>query len=343
MAESFPFAKYFGEINILSALQVPGADKPFVDRAPHDPESKPLMLYLGCNVLRTAHLALTAIDVLKAMGFDFNTVGGPAYCCGIIHHRNGQPAASRGYTASSMRHVMDYGTEKVIMWCPSCNEHYDDVVSHEQDIPFPYEHVTSFIARQLDRVTFVKRIERRIALHYHTGHPQQDSDWTCARTVLEAIPGIEFVHIDSTPAFGRHCSPNYINRLGRPAWQAAMGDVARAAVAAGADTLGTIYHSCHREICDLEAGYPFEIVSYITLLAEAMGLPTPPDWYKTQRLRGDPDATFEEVRATVEAQGLDPARVKDALAKSFTPACEMPGAPAPLPAAATPSLSLPRV
>lgn len=326
MATPFPFAKYFGEINLLSALQVAEADKQFADRPPRDAETKELLLYLGCNVLRTAHLAQTAVSVLKAMGFDFNTVGGPAYCCGVIHHKNGPPAAAHAYTAGSLRHVGAYEPSNVIMWCPSCNEHFDDVVSQEHDVAFPYEHYTAFVARHLDRVRFTRTITRRVAVHYHTGHPQQESDRACARAILEAIPGIEVVEVPNPASLGRHCSSTYIGRVGRPAWQAAIAGVARAAAEAGADTLGTLYHSCHRELCELQAEYPFEIVNYVTLLAEAMGLETPPDWYKAQKLRGDPEATFEEVRAVVEARGLDPQRVRDVLAKSFAPACEAPPA-----------------
>jgi Fe-S oxidoreductase len=336
MAEPFPFAKYFGEMNLLSALQVSDEEKLFFDHVPRDPAAKEFVLYLGCNVLRTAHLAQTAITVLRAMGFDFSAVGGPAYCCGIVHHRAGERDASRAFTANSMRHVMDFEPSKVIMWCPSCNEHYSDVVAREQEIPFPYEHVTSFIARQLDRARFVRRVDKRVALHYHTGHPQQDSDWASTRTILKAIPGIEYVEVPNTPAFGRHCSANYIGKLGRPAWQAEMTKVADAAEAGGADILGTIYHSCHREICDNEGRYPFEVVNYITLMAEAMDLPTPPDWYKAQKLRGDPEATFEEIRAVVDARGLNAERVREVLTKSFAPACETPSAPAQ-PSPASPS------
>ena len=80
MAAKFPFAKYFGEINLLTALRFLPYEKRNFVRPPTNPEQKDLLLYLGCNVLRTAHLAETAIDVLKAMGFEFNAVGGPAYC-----------------------------------------------------------------------------------------------------------------------------------------------------------------------------------------------------------------------------------------------------------------------
>src|SRR2546425_669195 len=211
---TFPFGKYFGEIRLLADLQFQDGAKPFEDRPPDDPEAKDLLLYLGCDVLRTAHLVSTVTAVLNAMGFDFNAVGGPAYCCGIIHHMNGAREASRGYTAGSLRHFAAYRPQKVLMWCPSCNEHYDDVVKQEH------------VAR-----------------------------------------------------------------------------VAEAAAAAGVDVLATVYHSCQREICDLEGRSPFAVINYVTLLAEAMGLPAEEDWFKRQRLAGDPTATFAEIQPWVEARG----------------------------------------
>src|SRR5215469_9001280 len=117
MAGKFPFATYFGEMNLLAALQFLPDEKSHFDRPPTNPEQKDLLLYLGCNVLRTAHLAKTAIDVLKAMGFDFNTAGGPAHCCGIVHYQNKDPASARTIAANSMRHFARYGAKKVLMWC----------------------------------------------------------------------------------------------------------------------------------------------------------------------------------------------------------------------------------
>ena len=130
------------------------------------------------------------------------------------------------------------------------------------------------------------------------------------------------MEIDNPAALGRHCSSRYINALGRPAWQEHVARVAEAAAAAGVDVLATVYHSCQREICDLEGRSPFAVINYVTLLAEAMGLPAEEDWFKRQRLAGDPAATFAAIQPWVEARGLDAERVKDVLAKSFAPACE---------------------
>ena len=52
--------------------------------------------------------------------------------------------------------------------------------------------------------------------------------------------------------------------------------------AARADTLVTVFHSCHREIVALERGRDFRVVNWIHLLAEGMGLEYQ-DEYKTWR------------------------------------------------------------
>ena len=318
---TFSFAKYFGEINMLADLQFMPGDKPYIDRPSVAPEPKDLLLYLGCNVLRTAHLAKTVIGVLKAMGFDFNAAGGPAHCCGIVHYNHDDREGAHTFAANSMRHFARYGAKKILMWCPSCNEHYDEVVTKEQDVPFPYEHVTAFIARHLDRIPFARRIEKRVAMHYHTGYPQSDLDWQNTRRILQAIPGVELIDIENPAALGRHCAPKWIGRIGRPQWKKAISGVLDAARDARVDILATLYHSCHREICQQEAHYQFEIVNYISLLGQAIGIEHP-DVYKRYKLGADPEAVFEEVQSYVVANGLDPVRVREVLHNAFAPACE---------------------
>jgi hypothetical protein len=87
------------------------------------------------------------------------------------------------------------------------------------------------------------------------------------------------------------------------------------------DVLATLYHSCHREICQQESNYPFAVVNYVTLLGEAMGIEYP-DLYKRYKLVGDPEAIFNQVQAYVRANHLDPDRVREVLRSAFAPACE---------------------
>jgi hypothetical protein len=170
--DAFSFANYFGEINILADLQFMPGDKPYLDRPSAAPEEKDLLLYLGCNVLRTSGISNgtsgTPIAGVSASGFDVNAAGGRAHCEEIVNYQHNEPKGAHSFAANSMRHFARYGAKKVLMWCPSCNEHYDEVVTKEQNVAFPYEHVTAFIARHLDRASFVRRVEKRVATHYHT-------------------------------------------------------------------------------------------------------------------------------------------------------------------------------
>lgn len=210
------------------------------------------------------------------------------------------------------------------MWCPSCNELYDDVITKEHAVPFSYEHVTAFIARHLDRIRFVKRIDKRVAIHHHTGHSQVELDGRNVRSILRAIPGVDLIELEAAAAPGRHCNPRWIGRMGRPPWQRMIAGWLEAAQAARVDVVATVYHSCQREICGEEVNHPLAIVNYMTLLGEAIGIEHR-DAYKACKLRADPDAIFDEVQVYVRANRLDPERVRAVLRNTFAPECGFDG------------------
>ena len=311
--------QYLAEINTLADLQFMGEEKPYIDRpASAAPAPKELLLYLGCNVLRTAHLVRTVIDVLRAMGFDFNTAGGPAHCCGIVHLRQGQPEIAGRVAANSMQHFGRYGARHVLMWCPSCNDHYDDVVTEKQGVEFTYEPVTAFIARHIDRLPFVRAVNKRVAVHYHRGSERSIQDWTNVRTILSAIPGLELLELRDQATPGRSCTTNWIRQIGRAHWETMMAGVLEATRESRADVLATVHSSCHREICGQEANHPFTIVHYISLLGEAMGIEYP-DTFKRHKIQADREATVKHVAPYVEATSWDPARVREVLVSAFAP------------------------
>jgi Fe-S oxidoreductase len=204
------------------------------------------------------------------------------------------------------------------MWCPSCNDHYDDVVNEEQGVEFTYEPVTAFIARHIDRIPFVRAVNKRVAVHHHCGSQRSDQDWQNVRTILCAIPGLELLELRDQSTPGRNCTANWIQQIGRAQWESMMAGVLEAARDSQADVLATVHSSCHREICAQEANYPFTIVHYISLLGEALGIEYP-DIFKHHRIQADPEATFRDVSPYVEAQGLDPARVREVLISAFAP------------------------
>ena len=75
-----------------------------------------------------------------------------------------------------------------------------------------------------------------------------------------------------------------------------------ACVAAGVDTLATIFHPCHRETCHLGEGKSFEIVNLMELVGESIGVHVP-DLFKKLKIMGDVDRIVAES-AVVTSRSL---------------------------------------
>jgi Fe-S oxidoreductase len=128
----YDYAGYFGDGLVLNKLQMAPDQQTWLGRPPKQPARAPVLLYLGCNILRTAHLVRTVQDafarVSRETGQPFEAVGGPAYCCGIVHHRHGDTDMAGEMSARTLRYFAQFEPERVVMWCPSCIHFYDDIV-----------------------------------------------------------------------------------------------------------------------------------------------------------------------------------------------------------------------
>ena len=52
-------------------------------------EAPDFVFYTGCNVLKTPHIALLALDIMDVLGITYQVMGGPSHCCGISQLRAG--------------------------------------------------------------------------------------------------------------------------------------------------------------------------------------------------------------------------------------------------------------
>ena len=74
-------------VAVLSRLQL---DTDVLERLGQGPasasapvEAPDFVFYTGCNVLKTPHIALLALDIMDALGISYQVMGGPSHCCGI--------------------------------------------------------------------------------------------------------------------------------------------------------------------------------------------------------------------------------------------------------------------
>ena len=65
---SFDYGKYFGEIKLTHDLLTKKDDRTWLLKPPRDGERHDVVLYLGCNVLRTSHMVQTATAIFDRLG-----------------------------------------------------------------------------------------------------------------------------------------------------------------------------------------------------------------------------------------------------------------------------------
>ncbi|HJM75426.1 MAG TPA: (Fe-S)-binding protein [Dehalococcoidia bacterium] len=307
------YAKVFEKITLVSDLTTLPEAQTWVTKQPPEPEPHDVVLYLGCNVLQTSHMVETVTDILDMLGVDYVAVGGPGYCCGIVHNRGGDVDAGNGMARAAIKHIQQYQPNRVLLWCPSCTYYYDELF--EEELPFETEHVAEFLAARLDQLMFVQEVPSRVALHWHSQKERRQREAEAAKTLLGAVPGLEYIEIGSDELLGNTCIPA---ELDKSEWSAMVEGQLRQAEQAGASTFATLYHSCQRYICVEEENTSLTIEHYLSVFARALGIDHE-DTYKKYRLWGDPERALADMAPCMVANGVDAGRAREITASTFPP------------------------
>jgi Fe-S oxidoreductase len=312
------YARYYGDLLVLADLLRDAPGRAWLTNLPADHAPAEYVLYLGCNVLRTMHLAETVIDLMAYLGEDFATLGGPANCCGIGHSRRNETAAGDRLTGSTLRKLNAFTPSKIVTWCPSCTFYLDKMIPVQRADSAPLQHFSEFLVQRLDRLRFVRPVRRRVALHAHTGTAQQDQDAAMVTRILQAIPGIELADLPALDTLGRHCSANVIADVGgREPYLDLVRQLMDQAAVAEVDTVVTVYHSCQREICQEEGTYPFTIDNWVSLLAQALGLPEHEDRFKRYKLLADKEQILADLAPRLAERGITREKAERAIVTHF--------------------------
>ena len=304
-------------VRVLSRLQMPPETLARFKRSPEPRATPPdIVFYTGCNVVKTPHIALLCLDLLDKLGVTYEVMGGVGQCCGVYQFREGDFANNSKMANATIEGLASAGTSTVLSWCPSCQISIGEVSlpNYERQFgekPFDLNPFLIFLADRADLLAsmMVRRVDKRIALHERPVFP---GIMAAVKKLIGIIPGAELVDID-VPRVGTQA--NSLAQL--PEFKRALVQKELQAVAdAGVDTLATIYHACHREICDAGDGRSFEVVNFMELLGEGLGLDSE-DGYKRLKLIKDIDDIIVETAPLIEANKLDLDTVRDALAAEF--------------------------
>ena len=279
--------------------------------APEPATPPDFVFYTGCNVLKTPHIALLALDVMDAIGITYRVMGGPSHCCGVVQMRTGDVATSGRFSQATMD-KLSASKSGVISWCPSCHVQFTEttlptVEKARGSKPFDMTPFTLLLRRHLDRLQPLlrERVPMRIALHKHPGiHGVVEA----AEDILRAVPGVELVDLKQ-PAVG--LMANYFRAL--PAYRSELQkNELAAAEAAGVDALVAVYHADHRELCAHERDHPFRVMNLLEIVGLSMGI-SHDDQFKRLKMMQNVDAVMADCQDLVAKHGLDPAVTRQSI------------------------------
>jgi Fe-S oxidoreductase len=248
---------------------------------------------------RHGEIIRVAARLLEAVGVDAAPAGGPGHCCGSpkdASARINEGMARRtiekfNATLAPPAEATPAAAPRVVTWCPSCHMNMADSMAPVTAPAFDTVHITEVLHAARDRLRplLVQAVPARVFVHRHLGFNGRVPVNDLVPDLLRLVPGLEVVeHPLRVP--GHMCS----SLAGVPG---ALADAQRATLAAmaeaGADTLCTIFHSCHREAVPL-AQHGIRVANWVHLLAQSMGVPAE-DNYQAWRNAADPRAAVGEA------------------------------------------------
>jgi Fe-S oxidoreductase len=279
-------------------------------------ETPDFVFYTGCNVLKTPHIALLALDIMDALGATYQVMGGPSHCCGISQLRSGDVEMSGRMGSNSIEKMSHSKSGQVISWCPSCYVQFTETTLptiERQGGSRPFE-MTPFLRflreRLAELIPLMRRhLKMRVALHRHPGVAGVVE---AAAEILQAIPGVELVDLKQ-PAVGLQS----VNVGVLPAFKRELQlNELQAAGDAGVDALVAVYHSDHRELCAHERDWPFRIINILELVGESIGLHRQ-DRYKQLKLMQDADQIVAECSDLIARHSLDAGNARNVIVKAM--------------------------
>jgi heterodisulfide reductase subunit D len=303
-------------VRLLASMQLPSETLKRI-LAPAERRMADVLFYTGCNVLRTPHIVLNVMDILDALGIDFDVVGGAAHCCGVYQFQEADLPTYERMGHRTFQRFGQSGASKVLTWCPTCTKNFGELEEPVEPASFDLGHVSEFLVANLEALKARFRPDqprRRVVIHEHLGI---GATVASIRSLLRAVPNLEVVDLPQDSGFSYACGGQAAKFKERE--QAIHRALAEGAVALGADTIVTMYHSCHRALAGAEAVHPLKVVNFTDVIAEALGRGGHPDYYRLYKKGGAMDEAVAAAARFLQSNGvrLDENSVKSLTADIF--------------------------
>ncbi|MDD5311500.1 MAG: (Fe-S)-binding protein [Dehalococcoidia bacterium] len=289
--------------DILASMQVRPEEKDWITHVPDKPQHRDVVVFAGCAMVMMPDKIFLVRDILRRLGLDFVIVAGGELCCGArclgVDLDKVDDHAKNLYRA-----LAAFQPERVIFCCSECAGRITQYDREISPAPFTYEEIYHFLSRHINELGLNCQINKKITLHDPCSLSRVIGDNISLRTILKAIPGLEFIEMDSNKEESICCGA-VVGRKKREVGHAMAAKVMQEAARTGADVLVDACQGCHFQFCPEESGYPFKIENLLTIIGEAMGI-SYEDKLKKFYHYGNIERIMSETGECVEAGPYDP-------------------------------------
>jgi Fe-S oxidoreductase len=232
--ESFNFVfpgQRYNVYEILSALQIKPSEVRWLKKVPPKPKKVENVYYVGCFPVAIPSVVFSFLDVLERMGVEFVAVAGGELCCGTVYMPGAGMVEESEKKARELVNALNaYSPERVIVTCTGCYRQFTEFMPKYLDLDFEVQFYAQFLKENMDKLKFVKPIEKKVFLQ-ESCMPRRTKVDEYVKKVVEAIPGLEIVSSKALCCGGlsNMASPQIAQNYGRV--------IVEEAVKSGADYL----------------------------------------------------------------------------------------------------------
>lgn len=299
---------------VLARLQVSGADYARITTAGAKHRARHVF-FPGCNVYFQPEKILAALDIMDAIGDDYTFIPGLDRCCGDSFFFQGDIEKGASRAEELVSAIAAFRPAAVIFWCPTCQCRFAQTLAPAMDIPFEVLSFPQYLAANMHKLPLSTSSAGSVTLHEACKSAYTGVDRDGPITVLRQLPGVELREMARRGPDTACCGS------GAVCWFPASSDRMRTerlqeAADTGTQRLVTVCHYCSQTFAAEERHYDFEIVSYIDLVAAAMGRPRE-DKFKKYTRWGDPQRILRDAAKQIIDAPFPRQRIREAVQAVF--------------------------
>jgi len=266
-----PGEKYFA-FEVLASLLMKPSEINWLAQVPETPPKTEIVYYLGCVAQIAPGKVRTSQDILSQVNRDFITLGGGSHaCCGGLHTFLGRLEEGENLARRLLTDMHAFQPQYVVFWCPTCLSVLESRFSHYMSESITYQHISTFLADAIDRLTFTHTLNKTVTIHDPCHLGRGLGEYEAPRKILARVPGVRVVEMSHTKENTLCCgaAATFFDAQ-------STNDLVRQrldeAKECGAEVVTTLCMSCQTSLLTGEFTHGLSVTFLTDLIGEAMGI-----------------------------------------------------------------------